>query len=76
MNTTQETVSFRELTIQFCELLDEIWPAVQIGSIEFNPSDVLRNCDPIAFHCELVDWISAEGYEEVDDDEYIQTNND
>jgi hypothetical protein len=75
MDTTQETVSFRELTQMFCELIDECNPEVSVGTLTFNPSDVLRNCDPIAFHCELVDWISAEGYEEVDEDEYTQTNN-
>jgi hypothetical protein len=37
------------------EMLDESGP-VKIGRLEFYPSRILRECDPIAYRCGLNDY--------------------
>jgi hypothetical protein len=39
------------------DLLNEIGP-IQIGTMEFWPADILKNCDPIAYRCGLADFES------------------
>lgn len=31
------------------EMLDEVYPLIVIGTLSFYPSQVLANCDPIAY---------------------------
>jgi hypothetical protein len=33
----------------FDEMLDEMYPVVKIGELTFYPSQILKNCDPIAY---------------------------
>lgn len=33
----------------FDQMLDECYPKFMIGAITFYPSDILYNCDPIAY---------------------------
>ncbi|ACY35960.1 hypothetical protein CMP1-68 [Clavibacter phage CMP1] len=42
----------------FAELLDEDGP-VTVAGIEFNPSDILKSCDPIAFRVGISDYESS-----------------
>lgn len=42
----------------FDEMLDEISEPYKIGDLTFYPSDILYNCDPIAYRCALADWDS------------------
>jgi hypothetical protein len=35
------------------ELLDEIYPVYKMGELTFYPSQILKNCDPIAYQIEL-----------------------
>ena len=37
------------------EMLDEMG-AVSVGTLEFMPSDILKNCDPIAYRVGLADF--------------------
>lgn len=37
------------------DLLDEMGE-VEIGTLKFLPSDILKNCDPIAYRCGLADF--------------------
>ncbi len=43
--------------------LDEINEEVHIGSLTFYPSQILRECDPIAYRVGLDDYVNSE-YEE------------
>ena len=54
-----ETMS--EAIEAYDDMLNEIheWPV--IGGISFAPSDILRECDPIAYRCGFADWADAEG---------------
>ena len=47
----------------FKEWLDEIFPTVEIAGITFYPSDILKECDPIAFRCMFSDWESELEFE-------------
>ena len=33
----------------FDEMLDEVYPVVKIGELTFYPSQILKECDPIAY---------------------------
>jgi hypothetical protein len=34
---------------QFDEMLDDVYPVVKIGELTFYPSQILKDCDPIAY---------------------------
>ena len=50
----------------FNEMLDDRYEIVFVGSMLFSPSEVLFNCDPVAYRTELMDWLDSEG---IDTDE-------
>ena len=54
---------------QFDESLDESIPMIEIGSLEYSPSNVLKSIDPIAYRCALNDFVDA-AYSAEDTDEY------
>jgi len=45
---------------EYDEMLDECYPAVEIGSLSYLPSQVLCKVDPIAYRCGLTEWADAE----------------
>ena len=53
---------------QFDESLDESIPEIEIGCLTYSPSHVLKNVDPTAYRCSLVDYIDSLDVE--DSDEY------
>lgn len=55
---TYETIS--ETVAAYEEMLDECYPMVEVG-VTLAPSQVLRECDPIAFKCGWIDWCDGEG---------------
>jgi hypothetical protein len=52
-----------EIEEQFDEFLDEAYPVVKIGELTFYPSQILKNCDPIAYR------IGVSEYEDMLDEE-------
>ena len=53
---------------RFDEMLDECYPEYSMGWITFTPSQILRECDPIAYRIalsEYEDFFSEEEEEEV-----------
>ena len=66
-------ITEQEAEARYCEMLDEVYPEVTIGSISFDPSRVLKELDPTAFRCGLADWLDSEGLttdkDEDDEDE-------
>jgi len=42
----------------FDQMLDECYDRVKIGDIEFFPSQILYDCDPIAYRVYLSDYLS------------------
>jgi hypothetical protein len=56
-----------ELEEMFDEMLDETHPEIKIGNLTFYPSQVLANCDPIAYQIsvqEYVDFLQEQEDEE------------
>lgn len=58
------------------EMLDECYPMVQFGNLEYYPSYVLRNVDPIAYDMGLSEYIDSlhedddfEDDDDIEDDE-------
>jgi len=47
-----------ELKQIFDEALDESWDSVTIAGMIFYPSQILKECDPIAYRCALADFES------------------
>jgi hypothetical protein len=40
----------------FDEMLDECYPAIKIGTLEYSPSHVLKKVDPIAYRIGLSEY--------------------
>ena len=51
-------VSF-EIKTWFDEMLDESYPVLEMGNSKFHPSQILRECDPVAYHQALMDFEDA-----------------
>ena len=49
-----------ELRMQFEDYLNDAYPKVTIAGIVFFPSDILRECDPIAFRVYQSDFESMQ----------------
>lgn len=45
-----------EIEEQFKEMLDECYPSYSINGMEFLASDILKECDPIAYRVGLSDY--------------------
>jgi len=45
-----------EIKEEFDQMLDECYPDVKIGYLTFTASEILFNCDPIAYRVWLSDW--------------------
>jgi hypothetical protein len=43
----------------FDEMLDESYPVVEMGTLKFYPSQILKECDPIAYNEALLDFEDA-----------------
>jgi hypothetical protein len=54
---------------QFCEMIDDSYPLVEVCGISFSPSQILRELDPIAFSEELSNYADSEGWNIEDEDE-------
>jgi chromosome segregation ATPase len=53
-----ETFEFSCTEEQFNEFLNGAEQSITICGMEFSPSDILKNCDPIAYRCEKADYES------------------
>lgn len=53
---------------QYEEMLDECYEPLKLGQLTFNPSQVLKRCDPVAYRCGLNDYV--DGLDLDDDPEY------
>ena len=50
----------QELYGRYNEMLDECYPLVKFGELEYLPSRVLKEIDPIAYQCGFNDWVDSE----------------
>jgi hypothetical protein len=44
---------------QYNEFLDEVYPVVKIGYLTFYPSQILKECDPIAYRIGLQEYLDS-----------------
>lgn len=52
-----------DLLAAFCEYLNDGEPIVTIAGVTFDPADVLRTMDPIAFRLYYDEWVAELGDE-------------
>ncbi len=57
---------------QFDESLDESIPEIEICSLTYSPSHVLKNVDPTAYRCGLSDFVNSLDVTETDDYKALQ----
>jgi hypothetical protein len=57
-----------EIEEQYNEMLDECYPVVKIGYMEFYPSQILKNCDPIAYQIGLSEYEDTLEEDSLDED--------
>lgn len=58
---------------QFDESLDESVPEIEIGSLTYSPSHVLKNVDPVAYRCSLNDFVDSLDVEDSDEYKALQS---
>ena len=58
---------------QFDESLDESIPEIEIGSLTYSPSHVLKNVDPVAYRCGLNDFVDSLDVEDSDEYKALQS---
>jgi len=49
-----------DLETRFDEFMDLVYPIVQIGYLNFYPSQILKTLDPVAYHQALLDFEDEE----------------
>ena len=49
----------------FDDMLNELYNGVSIVRIEFLPSKILKECDPVAYRTEFSNFTYFEGFEEI-----------
>ncbi len=49
----------KETCDAYDEMLNDCYPMVEIGSLTFTPSRVLKELDPIAYRCGLNDYLDS-----------------
>lgn len=62
-----EKYTSEELEEMFDEMLDETGEPAKVGSLQFSPSEVLHNCDPVAYRIgldEFIDYLQEQEDEE------------
>ena len=55
----RETITHDTLIEMYNDMLNECTATIQIGYIEFEPSRVLEEMDPIAYRCGLNDYYDS-----------------
>ncbi len=50
----------QDLQDRFDQFMDLVYPVVQIGYLNFYPSQILKQLDPIAYHQALLDFEDEE----------------
>ncbi len=60
-----DNIDYDDIEESYCNLLNDSHDIFKIGYLSFYPSEILINCDPIAFNEGLNDYISAD-YDEID----------
>lgn len=56
-----EFIEEYEATERYNDMIDECNPIVSIFGMEYLPSRVLEEIDPIAYNCGLADYLDANG---------------
>jgi hypothetical protein len=58
-----------EVKTMFDEMLDESYPVFEMGYLKFYPSQILRECDPVAYNQSLLDFEDSITQNQMEDDE-------
>jgi len=64
-----ERVSEHDLRDRYRDFINDCYEPCRIGELSYAPSQVLERVDPTAFRCGFNDWLDAEDWREVDDEE-------
>lgn len=56
---TLEIMPEYEAKANYDAFLDECYPVVTLGYSEFYPSDIIKNCDPIAYRVGFADYVDS-----------------
>lgn len=53
-------VSEEKLEELYNDLLDQVYPTIKFGTLEYDASRVLKKIDPIAWRQGFLDWLNGE----------------
>jgi hypothetical protein len=51
---------FGVIEARFDEVFNEVYPKVVFGQMSYDPADVFKAVDPIAYRCEVADFESSQ----------------
>ncbi len=60
ISDVKEDVEFLFDRQDYDDMLDECYPEFKLGEMTFYPSDILKNCDPVAYRCGYNDYCDGE----------------
>jgi len=58
-----ENLTETEAEDLYDEMLDEVYGLVEIAGLQYETSRILKEIDPIAYRCKMMDWLDSEGWE-------------
>lgn len=56
----KDLITEQDLEVIFDEMLNDTHQAIRILGLDFDPSTILKECDPIAYQCYFNDWLDQE----------------
>lgn len=65
---TGECLFESDLEDRYAAMIDDVYGAVTVAGLDFDASSVIRNMDPIAYRCGMIDWLDSENGETISDD--------
>ena len=63
-------IDSQEFEEMYEQMLDDCYEEIKIGSLTFSPSQILKECDPIAYRCGKIDY--ADSMDVAETEEYKQ----
>jgi len=73
-HSKDKLVSEYEMDWRFNEILNQTLEKWELGTIEYEPSDILKSVDPVCYRQEFLNYVDSEGYEECDDYYILQSD--
>lgn len=66
----QDELTAIDIDSRYDDMLDDVYPDLEIAGMSFCTSHALKKLDPTAYRCGLSDWLDSENFVEINGDYY------